>query len=311
MGVFVHPLVLMNMCDQTVRSSMPTPAASAASSSSSSASCGLLFGVANGPKIEVFTSTDMQVDGGHAINKKFVELQTRLVTEAFPGYEILGWYACTAASEPEAVHVAIHKQLAHMTESPTSIFLHLNYSGVSHEQRDLPLTAYTLSYFGGAPHFDPVRCKMEATESESVVADAVSDMRAADASETPLVASLRASTTALRLLQERLGTIRGYLEAVKAGTVPPDRALLRQIAALCARIPVSDSEHMRTDMIKDLDDNLLVSMVGVMSRVAAAMGSFSDKYNVRLAAEREARVSDRGPGMTVGRRGHRGHYGAF
>lgn len=63
-----------------------------------------------------------------------------------PTFELLGWYACGAATTME--HVAIHTQFSTLNESP--LFLLLNPSGVSPEARELPMDIFITDYHGAS-----------------------------------------------------------------------------------------------------------------------------------------------------------------
>lgn len=141
--VSIHPLVLMSVSDHFTRDQFSKLAAPSVGSS------GLLFGVQGAAGgAEIFTSCDMplRIDSNSSpeLDKAFVEQQKslskyhnmicgfsqhyltcaprcNLVSLAFAGYELLGWYIVTESIAPQ--HMKIHKQIQEHNESP--LLLHL------------------------------------------------------------------------------------------------------------------------------------------------------------------------------------------
>lgn len=64
------------------------------------------------------------------------------------------------------------------------------------------------------------------------------------------ISHLRTQASALGMLSERLGVLQRYLQAVEGGAVPPNRALLRQISAVAASVPVADSARFDAELAK-------------------------------------------------------------
>ena len=101
------------------------------------------------------------------------------VTEVFPSYELLGWYA-VGNDAVGACDIQLHTAMAKYNEAP--LFVHLRPS-LAAGARELPLAAYTLEFHaGGAPaagetagalgsYFSPVAIRVEATESERLTMD--------------------------------------------------------------------------------------------------------------------------------------------
>lgn len=107
---------------------------------------------------------------------------------------------------------------------------------------------------------------------------------------------LQASGAAIRGLTERLDVLAAYIAAVQQGAVPPDRGLLRQIAAVVARVPVSDSTAFNAAAAADLADSLTVTHAAALTKGGAALASLAAKLRVAQAeakdkaARREAAV---------------------
>lgn len=83
--------------------------------------------------------------------------------------------------------------------------------------------------------------------------------------------------SALNILHRHILLIRNYVAAVKSGTVSPNRALLREIAGLCSRLPIDGDEQR---FLKDSNDVLLVSYLATATKGLSAMNDMVDKFSV-------------------------------
>ena len=87
----------------------------------------------------------------------------------------------------------------------------------------------------------------------------------------PVVMRHLASThSALGELRDRIDILHNYVLAVKNGTAPLDRTLLRLVATVAARVPIDDSEALQRALDAELTDSLLLS-----TTAAAAAGVYS------------------------------------
>lgn len=74
---------------------------------------------------------------------------------------------------------------------------------------------------------------------------------------------------------KRLQTVRDYTKAVADGELPPDHTILREIKALCNRIPVSS---MPQNFSHDAADVLLVSYLTEMTKSCSAVADMLEKH---------------------------------
>jgi hypothetical protein len=98
---------------------------------------------------------------------------------------------------------------------------------------------------------------------------------------------LQSSGAGIRGLTERLDTLAAYIAAVQQGQVPPDRGLLRQIAAVVARVPVSDAPAFHAAAAADLADSLAAAHAAALTKGGAALASLAAKLRVAHAEAKE------------------------
>jgi hypothetical protein len=221
------------------------------------------------------------------------------VSQAFPGHELLGWYAATPRID--AAHLQIHAQLSDFSDSPLLLHLlptvdagaptcvstriSLPYKDCARSiagAKELPLQLLVSNVSGGP--LKQIPFKIESTESERLTIDHVTSktsssqnprgcqvvvlacmacrlrlslaavgmahLRCTHKSSPPdlsfflsaVVQQLASTAAAVGVLSERLAVLQAYVLALKRGDVPPDDNLLRKVAAVAHKVPVTGSE---------------------------------------------------------------------
>jgi len=306
-GNILHPIVLIEIADQNLRhvhrhhlatkASLSSAAASSASSSSSSSSSsstaeipcvGMVFGVRKeNDCVEIFSSIEAKVNeapSGSSLSAQFtvdeslISIHTKLTTQVFPSYELLGWYAASTTISPALY--SIHEQFRKFSKNP--ILLLVSPSKISEGTRELPVkllqerdddssmvitssssssttAAATTTTTSTSSNPETIEMKtsstkfsfvqlpyrLDAAEHERICIDHVTssdtmrNKRGADS--TPAMIELRSQATALKVLSERIHVLQAFVGACEQGQIPVDgisRPILRQISGLCARRPI-------------------------------------------------------------------------
>ena len=65
-----------------------------------------------------------------------------------------------------------------------------------------------------------------------------------------MTSTLSSQKNAIRMLHVRAKTLLVYLQDVKAGKVPVDHHILREIGSLCNRLPITESDSFKEDLVK-------------------------------------------------------------
>ena len=361
----LHPIVLIEIADQNLRhvhrhhlatkASLSSAAASSASSSSSSSSSiteipcvGMVFGVRKeNDCVEIFSSIEAKVNeapSGSSLGTQFtvdeslISIHTKLTTQVFPSYELLGWYAAATSFSPALY--SIHEQFRKFSKNP--ILLLVSPSKISEGTRELPVkllqerdddssmvitssssssstTATTTSnpetieMKTSSTKFSFVQLpyRLDAAEHERICIDHVTSsdtMRNKRGSDsTPAMIELRSQATALKVLSERIHVLQAFVGACEQGQIPVDgisRPILRQISGLCARRPIvapDDSEHA-FQRAQNQEDSLMIALVASVTKGVQSLSSIAEKLSVIHSAEKRGQRS--GP-WGLGDRGDR------
>lgn len=100
---------------------------------------------------------------------------------------------------------------------------------------------------------------------------------------------LRTQRGAVEMLQQRLLIIRNYLRDVKAGVLPPNHAVLRELSCLCTRLPI-DSELVRgggggggggdSTFLETANEAMLISYMAMITKGFSAITEALDKFPI-------------------------------
>ncbi|RUS30626.1 hypothetical protein BC938DRAFT_479148 [Jimgerdemannia flammicorona] len=300
--VALHPLVLLNISDHFTRFRVQTQ-------SLNPQVIGALLGTQNGRDVEIFNSFELTfeiVDGAVKINKTFFTTQLEQFRRVFLQYDFLGWYSI--GSHPTVQEIDIHKQFMDNNESP--LFLQLDPASLNKERdgakdksKSLPVSVYesTIEVLGGGQPrslFIRSQYKIETGEAERIAVDQLSKPTVSSAPGTSqsstLIAHLTTQRNAINMLHTRIAVLHQYLLDAKAGIVPKDHDVLRQIASLCHRLPAIDSAEFREEFLTEYNDVLLTSYLATITKGVNGMNELVDKFNVATNG-----AGRRGRGMSM------------
>jgi COP9 signalosome complex subunit 6 len=269
--IFVHPLVVVNISDHFTRERY------------SNAKNPRVYGVLLGPKktegrrVEVTNSFEMLLVEGQ-IDNEFIKTRQEQYERVFENQEILGWYATGENMQDGDMH--IHEQLETYNESP--LFLLLNNEPKLSNKGDISLGIYesVVKIVDAKPvsSFAKLTYQIATTEMERIAVDHV-------AHDTSGVVSQFASHAgnlhqSIKMLHVRVSVLKQYLEAVKAGKLPADQALLRDINAVCQQLPAIDSGEFNEAFFTEYNDALLLTYLAAITKASSATNEMLEKFNV-------------------------------
>ena len=76
-------------------------------------------------------------------------------------------------------------------------------------------------------------------------------------------------------------------QVLEAGAAPGDHQLLRQIKAICSRLPALDTKRFHDESLRDFHNTLLVAYLGCITKGTGLVNDVVDKYN--LAYDKHSR----------------------
>ena len=197
-SIALHPLVILNICDHYTRvklradSGAPLPAdaeprsiVAAQAHGGALPVVGALIGVQNGLTVDVYNSFELLFDcqawearGEVVLDAKFLQDKLDLITQVYPGHELLGWYHARAGGNVREADMAVHDKVKAFNESP--LYLVLDYAVGAAELTDakeLPITLFetVTQIVNSVPCgvFVKVGYKIEQVEPERVSVDHV------------------------------------------------------------------------------------------------------------------------------------------
>ena len=213
----------------------------------------------------------------------YVRTRLEQYLKTFPKYEMIGWYS-TAKGVQEG-DLEIHQSLCEISDS--LLYLTLDpYLALSGSARELPITIFEsqMHVVDGQPTttFAPAAYKIESIESERIAIDHVAHIlpTGEGTSGSAFAQSLGTQYTAMSMLTERVEMLQKYVAAVQAGTVPGDHQLLRQIKAICSRLPALDTKRFHDESLRDFHNTLLVAYLGCITKGTGLVNDVVEKYNV-------------------------------
>lgn len=87
LNILIHPLVVLSIADHITRDQVQTKKGRV---------IGILFGKQQGRQVDILETTELAFDAaGDEVKVDFqnFEIDYKLFAEAYPGYELLGWYS--------------------------------------------------------------------------------------------------------------------------------------------------------------------------------------------------------------------------
>ena len=300
----LHPLVLINVSDHHTR----VAAQLDPGESSVERVMGCLLGFQTGTReveictsFEVATTRDAATDAP-GLDASYLSDQIARYKQVFPKFDVVGWYATGAGVDRER-DMPIHRSLSHLNENP--VFLLFDPRRESQttpaedvERRDsLPVTLHEACWVSGVSDgsstltFRDASFVVETVEAERVSVEHMS--RASletNGAGGALAAHVGSFGSAAQMLETRLGGIVRYLKQVEAGSLPPDREILRAAAGAAAA-----AERMRAaratggadeaaedafvrDFAREMGDAEAAQYLGLVTKAAADFEQFARRH---------------------------------
>ena len=312
----LHPLVLINVSDHHTR----VAAQLDPGESSVERVMGCLLGFQTGTReveictsFEVATTRDAATDAP-GLDASYLSDQIARYKQVFPKFDVVGWYA-TGAGVDQKRDMPIHRSLSHLNENPVFLLFDPRRtekkttpasSDVS-ERDSLPVTLHEACWVSDGSNtsntqtFREKSFVVETVEAERVSVDHVSRLSVEENGAAGALAQHVASFgSAVSMLETRLGGIVRYLKQVQAGSLTPDREILRAAASVAAaaermraaRLPTNkggadefEEDAFVNDFAREMGDAEAAQYLGLVTKAAADFEQF---------ARRHAAVHDRG-----------------
>jgi len=296
LNVVLHPLVIINISDQWIRTKVQNGA-------ENPRVIGALLGIQSGRNVEIFNSfelvTEMSPDRGLSIDSKYLQKKQEQFRKVFPTYDFLGWYSTAENVVPADMDIHRSPSVIDFNESPLYLILDTVACG-KRSTKELPISIYEseLHMIEDKPTnlFVKVPYKIETGEAERIAVDHVARITptGSHGQGSMLAPHLLGVHNAIHMLSMRVKILLQYLESVKSGKAPRDPGLLRRIASLCNQLPAIDSPTFRADFLNEYNDALMIAYLASITKGTSVANDLIDKFNA--SHERPMRPR-RGPGF--------------
>jgi len=251
---------------------------------------GVLFGRQTGRDVHILETCELSFNITNKVELDLDNFETdrKLFLEAYPNYEVLGWYS--NGKEPREGDRILHDAIREKyNDRPLYMLMDNNAPETS---RELPIYLYeeqvqvasdgTASFnFGLTPY------AIDADEAERITV--VHCARAGDADEGSSVRSHYTTLVkAVKMLHERISVIHQYLVDVEqrdAGT-PIDHGILRSIKGLTSLLPTMDSQEFSEDFLNEYNDALLLTYLSSVTKGCNVVNDIVDKFNLTYSSSR-------------------------
>jgi len=278
LDLHLHPLVIINISDHWTRSKVQN-------NIENPRVIGALVGTQSGRTVEIYNSYELVysvVDGLAVIDPKYLVQKTEQFRKVFPQYDFLGWYS--TGDSVKVSDLEIQKQIIEVNESP--LFLLLDTVACARpDTKDLPITILEseLRMVQDQPTmvFVKVPYRIETGEAERISVDHVARITPTGGSSgSQISAHLMGVHNSISMLSIRIRILIKFLEAVKAGKIPKDHGLLRQIGSLCAQLPSSETPEFKQDFIAEYNDSLMLTYLASITKGSHVINDMVDKFNL-------------------------------
>lgn len=276
----LHPLVLLNVSDHYTRMKAQQP-----DGAEPPRQLGCLLGLQDGRNVEICNTFECVVNtdasGAQVIDKEYLAVKQAQYKQVFPKFEIVGWYSASSSFElrlPE--DMVLHKSLLDINESP--VYLTLG-SVIPAGSKELPVKLHetVLRVVDGSPSlvFEEATYTVETVEAERIAVDNIADTSGQDDPDGVgrITHHLKGMHNAVKMLSGRIRALHGYVEKVRAGGLPYDHAVMRDVANLLRQLPALDSPAFRLDFNVEYNDTLLMAYLGTITKGTAAMNEYVDR----------------------------------
>jgi COP9 signalosome complex subunit 6 len=273
-SIDIHPLVIMNVCDHFARENKDD----------NQGIFGVLLGSENSTdsSVHLFDSFELIPEYDELITTtislvdiELLETKLQQYKDIYPTYELLGWYSTGMTSEIQSKIQRIFQEY-----NAGAYYLTINPEDIKDDSKLLPLQIYESQTrtVGGELRmmFVAVAFKISTLESESIVVNRVMSSNVKKEGESSLKSTFKSLRVSISTLIERITVLQQFLMDTKAGLIPFDHSLLREVSILCSSVPIIDllkdeTSNFTDDYINSYNDTLLATYLACLTKQGSMM----------------------------------------
>jgi len=285
LDIQIHPLVVMSIADHYTRDI-------ALKAKSKKRVIGALAGQQNGRDVNVLESFEIAFNidkNGHVdFDKKTFQADLDLFKEAYPTYEMLGWYSTGAKVDP--YDLEIHKMMTTYNERPLYLLLNPNPAD---DTRDIPISVYetevrVVNKDKTVTEFAKTSFKVTADEAERItVVHCAKVVGTDDSSGSAVTSHYTTLGKAISQLSQRVHLLRAYLQDVASSSEPANQDILRQIKGLTKRLPTMESSEFKEEFLNEYNDAVLTTYLATITQGLNSINDVVDKFNITVGRNQQ------------------------
>lgn len=283
LDVHLHPLVLINMSDHVVRVR--------SSGNSTERILGALIGAQEGRRIDLHNSFELLVEGegeGRSLDLEFFQQRLSQYLEVFPRYEFLGWYS--TGNTPHESDKALHKKIQEVTANENPFALLLDTEAMerdkTNQSEELPVKVFdSVTHISGGDsviQWTQVPYVIDTLEAERISVNHVakSATTAAAGHTSDFTQHTGGLSNSVAMLSLRVKELLEYMKEVKAGNVPKNHEVLRQMMSICQALKASHPEALQKQFCDEFNDANLVVLLSSLTKTCANTSDLLDKFQL-------------------------------
>lgn len=262
--ISLHPLTIMNITDHYTRvkaqAQRPTRV------------IGALLGTQEGRCVKVINSLELVLQRG-ALDPVFVRERLSLYTQNFPELDFAGWYATGPITPAD---LDFHLQFIQFCENPVFLVLDPNADPALNK---LPIDIYESYTQAGSTTqaFRPLEFSIETSVAERISVSQVTHSLS-QASGSEYTANLSKTLAAVKLLKSKLAHLILLLEA--KSDLASHYSLLRQLNALCNRVPIVTTPQFTSDFERESSESLMASYLSSLTKGTSLVESLVERFEL-------------------------------
>lgn len=269
----LHPSVIMSISEHHSRTKATRPEPEIV--------IGALLGKKLDHNAEIIDSFELRAiglqDAGDNLNldKKYFQEKLSLVKQVSPDLDVIGWYSTasptTGNDSISQNDIQMHKQISEIIPNP--ILVKLN----PYKREDdpkisgaLPLKIYepVIEIIDGREHCDLIEVvwTISTDDVEIIGLEHNSKMTHNEFNPSAAIDYLRLQHSAVKMLRDRIRLISKFVRDVQSGVLVPYDEPLTDIANLCRRFPLMNSEEYAQAYNIQCNDVALNTYLGILTK---------------------------------------------
>ncbi|WKX89497.1 hypothetical protein Q1695_008840 [Nippostrongylus brasiliensis] len=265
----LHPLVIINISEHwtRVRAQSREKAAQKV--------FGAVLGKVDEGHVEMVNSFELRmftVDGDVRFNEEFLRQRLVQYKEVFPELDAVGWY-CTGGEDLEPNEITLQSLFADAMDSPLLVKLNPNVD--SQAKRKVPVKVY-------ANELTEVDWTLVSEQSERIGIDHIAKLSQAgdDAAVSIEGKQMRAASSAVGMLLDRMEIICKYLKGVQEGRFPPNDEIIREANKIRQRLPLLKPADFDEGFKSQERDARAAMLLAKMTEICGTLSNLQAKTNM-------------------------------